>query len=85
MKKSAAVILTSLLLLSTVFAGERPAREIRIGKKNAAVATAANTEIVNAPDASPVTRFADARFAELIRKISSSRLSFVGAQRDWMM
>ena len=39
------------VLSLAVLAGERPARQIQVGKKNTAVAAASNTEIVVAPDA----------------------------------
>ena len=50
MKQITCIFMAAFLSLA-VFAGERPARQIQIGKKNTAVATAVDTEIVVAPDA----------------------------------
>ena len=87
MKQITCIFMAALLSLA-VFAAERPARQIQIGKKNTAVATAVDTEIVVAPDAPQTTLFAAkelqsflsqifGREVPVVKQISNGKVSFI--------
>ena len=71
-----------------------PERHIQIGEKNAAVATAANTEIVLASDASETTRFAAkelqaflylifGKAIPVVNQVSKDKVSFILGVNAW--
>ena len=93
MKQITCIFMAALLSLA-VFAGERPARQIQIGKKNTAVATAVDTEIVVAPDAPQTTLFAAkelqsflsqifGREVPVVKQISNGKVSFILGVNPW--
>ena len=93
MKQITCIFMAALLSLA-VFAAERPPRQIQTGKKNAAVATAADTEIVVAPDAPQTTLFAAkelqsflsrifGREVPTVKQISNGKVSFILGVNQW--
>lgn len=93
MKQITCIFMAALLSLA-VFAAERPARQIQIGKKNTAVATAVDTEIVVAPDAPQTTLFAAkelqsflsqifGREVPVVKQISNGKVSFILGVNPW--
>lgn len=80
MKQITCIFMAAFLSLA-VFAGERPARQIQIGKKNTAVATAVDTEIVVAPDAPQTTLFR--RKGAAVFPVADFRQGGTGSQTDF--
>ena len=75
-------------------AAEQPERLIQIGKKNAAVATASNTEIVIASNAPETTRFAAKELQSflsrifgkeipVVNQVSKNKVSFILGVNEW--